>query len=139
MNLNKTTEYAMRIMSYMSLKENDLYSSAELSEKLNIPYRYLRKQMNFLVKKGLLKSTQGKFGGYQIAKPLTEISLHDIVEATEETQPENKCFFGFQDCPLSNPCSMHNSWGEIRNNTIKLLKSTTLQEIKTENVANHLT
>ena len=138
MNLSKTTEYALRIMSYMSLNENDIYTTSDLSAKLNIPYSYLRKQMNFLVKKELLISIQGKSGGYKIAKLLTEISLQDIVEANDEPQPENMCFFGFQDCPLTNPCSMHNSWGEIRDNTAKLLKTTTLQNIKNDNISNHL-
>lgn len=139
MNLSKTTEYALRILSYMSLNECDLFTTSDLSTKLNIPYSYLRKQMNFLVKKGLLTSTQGKLGGYKIAKPLTEISLQDIVEVNDETLTENKCFFGFQQCPLTEPCSMHDSWGEIRDNTTKLLKSTTLQNIKTDNISNHLT
>ena len=69
MNFSKTTEYALRILSYMSLDENRLYTANDLFDKLQIPFRYLRKQMNFLLKQGLLVSIQGKQGGYQIAKP----------------------------------------------------------------------
>lgn len=133
MNFSKTTEYALRILSYMSLDENKLYSANDLFEKLQIPFRYLRKQLNFLSKQGLLLSIQGKQGGYQIAKPLNEISLMDIVEATEDTKNENLCFFGFQECPLSNRCSMHNQWGEVRDKTFQILKTTTLLDLKQEN------
>lgn len=130
MNFNKTTEYALRILSYMSLDSTKLYTSNELFDKLQIPFRYLRKQMNFLLKQGLLVSIQGKQGGYQIARPLNEISLMDIVEATEDLNNENRCFFGFQECPLTNRCAMHDKWGEVRNKTFEILRTMTLLDFK---------
>lgn len=133
MNFNATTEYALRLMSYMSLDHNRLYTTTELFEKLNIPFRYLRKQLLFLQKKGLLLSVQGKQGGYRIARNLNEVSLMDIINATDPIEIENKCFFGFHSCPLTNTCSMHNRWGEIRDKTIEMLTKTTLDDLRAEN------
>jgi Rrf2 family protein len=133
MNFSKTTEYALRILSYMSLDETKLYSANELFEKLQIPFRYLRKQMNFLLKQGFLVSIQGKQGGYQIARPLNEISLMDIVEATDDNKMENMCFFGFHECPLTKHCAMHDKWGDVRDQTLNILKTTTLLDLKQEN------
>lgn len=130
MNFSKTTEYALRILSYMSLDESKLYTANDLFGKLQIPFRYLRKQLNFLLNKGLLVSIQGKQGGYRIAKPLNEISLLDIVEATDEVQNANRCFFGFQECPLTNQCAMHDQWGGVRTKTLEILKNTTLLDLK---------
>lgn len=138
MNFSKTTEYALRILSFMSVDDNALYTANELFEKLQIPFRYLRKLMQLLAKKGLLVSVQGKAGGYQLSKPLNEISLMDIIEATTDKALENNCFFGFQACPLNNRCSMHDKWGEVRDNLTHLLKTTTLQNIKEENNTIHL-
>ncbi len=139
MQFNKTTEYTLRILSFMSLNESDLYSAIDLSEKLKIPYRYLRKQMIMLSKQGFIESTQGKQGGYKIAKALTDISLLDIVNATEDYTKENMCFFGFQECPLQNHCSMHDKWGEVRDKTFEILKTTTLFDLKQENSTINLT
>lgn len=133
MKLSNTTEYALRILSFMAMDEKLLYTANELFDKLQIPYRYLRKQLNFLLKQGLLVSVQGKTGGYQIAKSLNEITLMDIIEATDDTKIENMCFFGFNECPLTQKCSMHERWGEVRNATTTLLKTTTLNDIKSEN------
>lgn len=138
MNFSKTTEYALRILSYMSVNENDIYTVIDLFEKLQIPYRYLRKQMNLLSKKGLLRSIQGKQGGYQIARALNEITLMQIIEATDDLKAENMCFFGFHDCPLTNQCAMHEKWGEVRDKTFQILKSTTLYDLKTENSSMNL-
>ena len=79
----------------MSLNENTLYSALDLSEKLGIPYSYLRKQLNLLSKQGLLISIQGKQGGFKIAKDLKKISLLDVVNATEDFSKENMCYFFF--------------------------------------------
>lgn len=122
----------------MSLDNSRLYTAKDLYEKLNIPFRYLRKQMNFLQKQGLLLSIQGKQGGYQIAKPLNEITLMDIVESTDDLVNVNKCFFGFQDCPLTERCSMHERWGEVRDATVDLLKSTTLMDLSQDNATMHI-
>jgi Rrf2 family protein len=133
MNFTKTTEYGLRIMSYMSLDNSKLYTASDLFDNLQIPFRYLRKQLNFLSKQGLLMSIQGKQGGYQIAKPLHEITLLNIVEATDEVIPENMCFFGFHDCPLTEKCSMHDKWGTVRDATFEILKTTTLLDLNQEN------
>jgi Rrf2 family protein len=138
MKLSNTTEYALRILSFMAMDEKLLYTANDLFDKLQIPYRYLRKQLNFLLKQGFLVSVQGKTGGYQIAKSLNDISLMDIIEATDDTKIENMCFFGFSECPLTHKCSMHEKWGEVRNATITLLKTTTLQDIKSENNTTNL-
>jgi len=133
MNFNKTTEYSLRILGYMALNEHVLYTAKELSEVLHIPYSYLRTQLNLLSKQDLLVSIQGKQGGYKIANTLDKINLLMVVNATEDFSKENMCFFGFQECPLQNRCSMHDKWGEVRDKTFEILKNTTLFDLKNDN------
>lgn len=133
MNLNKTTKYALQIFSLMALNENKMYTAVELSEHLKIPYRYLRKLMQEFHKSDFLKSTQGKTGGYILSKPINEITLYNIVISTEENYFDTHCFFGFEECALVNKCSMHNRWGDLREEWMKTLKNTTLEDIKNQN------
>ncbi|NPA37294.1 MAG: Rrf2 family transcriptional regulator, partial [Chlorobi bacterium] len=97
MRFSKTTEYSLRILSYMAI-ENKLYTAEMLKDNLEIPYRYLRKQLTKLVKDGFLVSVKGKSGGYKIAKSLKDISLLDIVGSTDDIRTHNICFFGFDNC-----------------------------------------
>ena len=53
MNFNRTTEYALQIMSLMARDEARLYRTDDIYDKLKIPYRYLRKLMTGLAKSGL--------------------------------------------------------------------------------------
>ncbi len=130
MNFSKTTEYALQILSYMASDEEKLYSTNEIYKALKIPFRYLRKQMTILSKTDLIESIQGKYGGYKFSKKISEISLLDIVNATEDTGLKDECFFGYQNCALTVTCVMHNKWASVRANISNVLKTTSLKDIK---------
>ncbi len=130
MNFSKTTEYALRIMSHMASDEKSLHSADEIFNKLNIPYRYLRKLLTLMSKTGLVKSVQGKNGGYRIGRSIHEISLLDIINVTGDNISMNKCFFGFNDCALVTHCTIHDKWVVHRKSIIQVLSTTFLSEFK---------
>lgn len=130
MNFSKTTEYALRILSFMAMDETKLYSANEIFEHLDIPYRYLRKQLTVLSKSGLMKSVQGMKGGYKIAKKVKDITLLDIIKACEDDSLTNICFFGFKECSFDTNCAMHDKWATIKSNIKQVLESTTLADLK---------
>jgi len=130
MNFSKTTEYSLRILSFMAVNTDRLYNVDMLKDEVEIPYRYLKKQMTRLVKSGLLTSIKGKHGGYKIARPLSDISLYDIVEANGDVHMSHTCLFGFDSCVYGEKCILHDRWEHIQNQINELLKNTTLQELK---------
>ncbi|MBC8320760.1 MAG: Rrf2 family transcriptional regulator [Bacteroidetes bacterium] len=137
MNFSKTTEYALKILSYMALDYNKLYSAEEIFKELKIPYRYLRKQLTILSKSDLIKSIQGKFGGYKLSKKLEDISLLDIIVASGDKQLSNNCFFGFNECAFQEKCSFHNKWEKVRTEINMVLSTTNLAELKSNGPHGH--
>ena len=129
MNFNKSTEYAFRILGFLALDERKIYSTDEIYNKVKIPYRYLRKQLTNLTKKGLINSVQGKHGGYRLTKKKSEISLYDIVVCMEDGVLSTECFFGYTDCHLIEKCAMHDKWEEISSSLNNLLKTMNLADI----------
>ncbi len=138
MNFSKTTEYVLKILSYMAVDETRLFSADEIFKELNIPYRYLRKQLTILSKSQLITSIQGKYGGYKISKNLIDISLLDIIVASGDKQLSNNCFFGFTDCVFQEKCSFHDKWDKVRNEINTVLTSTTLSELKKDGPYGHI-
>ena len=130
MNFSKTTEYALKILSYMATDDSKLYRAEEIFEDLKIPYRYLRKQLTILSKSDLITSIQGKFGGYRISKKLEEISLLDIIKASGDKQLSTNCFFGFNACTFHNKCAFHDKWEKVRYEVNMVLSTTNLSELK---------
>lgn len=56
---------------------------SQLAKLGDMPERFLLQVLRTLVNQGLLRSTRGVDGGYRLARPLSQISLLDIVEATD--------------------------------------------------------
>lgn len=129
MNFSRTTEYALRILAFMSLTPREPRSSAHLHRHLRIPKKYLQRLLTGLAKEGLVRSIRGRNGGYLIARGLRKISLIDIVEAVEGYDRAPRCFFGFPTCPVDNPCAMHEVWAGHRRALTRTLASTTLADI----------
>lgn len=138
MNFNKTTEYAFRILSYMAADDSRLYSVDEIFDKLQIPYRYLRKLMTSLSKSELISSIQGKNGGYKISKKTEDINLLDVISIVDPAYLSGTCFFGFDNCALQTACTMHNQWSDVRTNIRTILAGTSLASINQEKNQNQI-
>ena len=130
MNFSKTTEYALRILGYMSLHANELHSADALSEKLSVPKKYLQRLLTDLSKAGFLKSTRGRNGGFSFDRSPDQIFLSQIVAATEGADWEPKCIFGFGTCAFENACAMHDIWCDTHNSLVTMLNNTRLSDLK---------
>ena len=126
MNFSKTASYSLNVLSFMANNEDVMMSAAFLHEKLNIPYPYLRQVLTSLSGSGFIHSTRGRNGGFAFSKEIGEISLADIIEATDCLESLNKCILVFSDCPRNNECSMHSVWEEIRVNILAAICGTLL-------------
>lgn len=77
-NLNKDIDYSLVFLSYL-LRQKKLLSLAEISNKTNLPRRFLAKISAILSKNHIVKSKEGKNGGYALNKKSLEISFYDYL------------------------------------------------------------
>lgn len=129
MNFNKTTDYALRVLSSMARDQERLWRVDDIFQKTAVPYRYLRKLMTSLAADGIIVSIQGKNGGYRLSKPSAQITLLEIVNIVDPEFVKCKCFFGFESCSLETSCVMHDKWIAVQNSVIATLSQTTLGEL----------
>lgn len=73
------------------LGEDQPISTTRLASGFEIPPAYLNKQLQALVRAGILRSTAGVRGGFRLARPLTKITLMDIVAAIEGPEDAFEC------------------------------------------------
>ena len=78
-----TLGYALRILHYLDQNGNMLTQASEMSAALGISYNFLMKVLAQLRENNLIKSVQGRGGGYQTTKKVELISVHDVVTAVE--------------------------------------------------------
>ena len=126
MNFSKTSSYALQVLTYLAGHEEELFSAKYLHEKLNIPKQYLRQLLTSLAKNDLIKSVQGRSGGFCLCRNADEIFLADIIDAIDGLDSLQKCIMGYDQCPFDQSCAMHDIWDETRDNIIHVLKTTSL-------------
>jgi len=113
----------------MAKEPSSLYSAKKLIEELKISDKYLRRLMTDLSKAGFIESTQGRDGGYKFAKSIVDIYLFDIVDAIDGMDELNDCVLGFETCSCENPCAMHDSWLNVRNELSNMFHTTKLSNL----------
>jgi Rrf2 family iron-sulfur cluster assembly transcriptional regulator len=134
MKLSKTSEYALRILTFMAKDAKQIYTAKYLIESLKISDKYLRRLMTNLTKSGFVYSIQGRDGGYSFAKAPEEIYLSDIIDAVEGMNKYTGCVLGFDKCSDENPCVMHTSWLKVRLEFISAFSNKSLSQLDFDEV-----
>ncbi len=132
MHFSKTTEYTIRVLSYLHCYPSKPHSVSFLHKELELPYKYLTKLMTELVKKGLVNASKGCNGGFSLAVDAKKIYLCDILESAGESLDSTRCILGFEMCDATNPCSLHGQWLEPKMAIEKMLKTTSLASLVSE-------
>lgn len=136
MNLSKTSKYALRILGFMAITDQELFSAKFIYENRKIPQRYLRRLLTDLTKSGIINSTQGRNGGYALARRIDQIYLADIIDAVDGFESINSCLLGYDDCAFNNDCAMHNLWADTQQKIRTVLTTTSLADLKKANKSN---
>jgi Rrf2 family protein len=124
MQITRETDYAIRCVLHLSESPNDAIVVDEIARARDIPKSFLSKILQKLTKANIVKSYRGVKGGFQIAKKPKQISLLDVIEATEGPVAMNRCAVNRKVCSLSYNCAVHPIWVELRKDVEKKLKKT---------------
>ena len=80
---NKTRYGITALLALAEFYNSGLLQIKDIASRCNIPHQFLEQIFNRLGKAGIIKSTRGKNGGYQLAKPPGQITVLDIVNGLE--------------------------------------------------------
>jgi Rrf2 family protein len=128
MSLTMAGDYAIRAMIHLaSLPENQSALRSEISRTQRIPLSFMAKILRRLVQARLLRSARGVNGGFALARPPSEITLLDVVEAIEGPITLTQCASEGQACTWSGECPGSLVWPEVQKNMKETLQSMTLE------------
>ncbi|MBI1729109.1 Rrf2 family transcriptional regulator [Candidatus Acetothermia bacterium] len=119
-------EYAIRAMTHLAKKPDELHLAREIAQDETIPYYFLSKILQTLAKNGLLSSTKGRGGGFQLAKAPEKISLYDIKVCIDGALDLDECAVGLARCSDKQPCPLHDTFKPLRERIRAYLKETSL-------------
>jgi Rrf2 family protein len=107
--LNRKIEYSLIALKHMSQKNpGELTTAKEVSESYQAPFDATARVMQVMAQKGLLKSEHGAFGGYQIMKDLSQVTLNDLIDIIQGPTQIARCIKHNSDLP-DLPCDIRES------------------------------
>jgi Rrf2 family nitric oxide-sensitive transcriptional repressor len=130
MILSSTTSYALRILIHMSQNREALVSANTLHEILGIHRQYLRRLLTKLTHDGFIKSSRGKYGGYEFARDPALIYLYEIIDALEGFSGFEGCLLGVTDCNQSPQCKLHSVWADAQKKMLDTFRMTSLSDLR---------
>lgn len=108
MRLTSYTDYSLRVLIYVSLKNGEKATIREICACYNISKNHVMKIVYELGLAGLLVTSRGVNGGILLAKDPKEISLRDVMLITEPDFKIVECFdCGETECPLVGNCELN--------------------------------
>jgi Rrf2 family protein len=100
MKMGQGVEWALHSCVNMSWTPvGEAVSSARLAAFYKLPAAYLNKQLQALVRAGILASVSGPRGGFQLARRPDQISVLDVVLAIEGKDDSFRCEGILKDAP----------------------------------------
>ncbi|KIA62169.1 RrF2 family transcriptional regulator [Nocardia vulneris] len=102
MKMSNGVEWALHSCVTLSQSQEPV-PAARLAELHGTPPAYTAKQLQALSRAGIVRSTAGQVGGYALTRPAAQISVLDITQAIDGTEPAYRCAEIRQRGPLGIP------------------------------------
>ena len=131
MKLSTRGRYGTRaLVELANAYGQDPLSLKEISDRQQIPLKYLEQIAIRLKKAKIIKSIRGPHGGYKLCKPPADLNLLQILEALEGSMCFVKCVEDRSSCNRIESCGFNELWGMIAQETSSLMSSVTLESMQ---------
>jgi Rrf2 family protein len=128
--LSHTAEYALRAVLHLAgLPAGRRVRVEEIATVLGLPANYLSKTLQALARAGVLTATRGPGGGFALAVPATELTLHDVVSAFDRPVDERRCLLGNPTCSDRTACAAHATWKATADQVARFFRTTVVADI----------
>ena len=98
LQLTRGGEYAIRAMTYLArFPDGHVASLHDIGQAQDIPESFLAKILQSLVRAGLTVSQRGAHGGFALARPASEITMQQVIEAVDGPISVNQCVLSLAD------------------------------------------
>jgi Rrf2 family nitric oxide-sensitive transcriptional repressor len=92
LRLTTYSDYSLRLLMYLALKEDGLATIAEVAQSYAISKNHLMKVAHQLGVGGYVETVRGRQGGLRLAKPAEAIRIGEVVRRTEPDMAIVMCF-----------------------------------------------
>lgn len=100
-------------------------NSADIALNRRLPQPVVAKVLTVLSQAGIVTGSPGPGGGYWLARPPDQVTLHDVVSLFERLDENVSCPFGPGYCGTGPHCPLHADMLTVREQIVTFLKTGT--------------
>jgi FeS assembly SUF system regulator len=113
LRISRLTDYATVILAALAEQPDHVQTATALAEHTRIAAPTVSKLLKQLQRSGLVASTRGLHGGYQLARPASQISAAAILDALEGPVALTDCSAGHGNCGIEDTCRVGRVWQRL--------------------------
>ncbi len=139
LSFTRKTDYALISLAHLVHASGNCCSAREIATRYGMPMPLVMNILKSLAQQGLIRSERGPRGGYVLAKPPNEITLHDIIAAVDgpvalvycldKVAGRNGRGVRAQGCELIGKCPVRSHVHKVHYRLVGFLKDVTLAEM----------
>lgn len=130
MRLTVYSDYALRMLMYLAVKDDGLATIAEVAEAYGISRTHLMKVAHELGVAGFLETVRGRGGGLRLARPREAITIGEVVRHTEPDMALVPCFAPVDDdCAIERCCVLRKALQKAGDAFLDVLDGYTLADL----------
>lgn len=130
LRFSRTADYGLRAaLEVARVPAGSLVTRRVIAGVTDAPPSVLAQALAALVRGGLLAARAGPRGGYRLARPATDISIHDVVTAIDTDEGEQQCVLRESACSWTGYCPFHPFLAEAQERFLETLRGTSLADV----------
>ncbi|WEY38687.1 Rrf2 family transcriptional regulator [Paraburkholderia sp. SUR17] len=133
MRLTDFTDYSLRVLIYVAVRDDELVTIQEISDTLGIARGHLVKIVHALGRAGYLNTIRGRTGGLRLGRPANRVTVGSVVRTTEPDFRMVECFdTEGNKCVITAACGLRGVLGRALRAYMEELDKYTLADIAAE-------
>lgn len=129
MKLSTKGKYGLYAMFYLAQHAGNGPQPLKSVAEIGVPEDYLEQLLGNLRRAGLVTTVRGAQGGYQLAKEPADVTVGDIIDATEGPLSIAECISDEGCCHRSGQCKTRRVWEYLSNSINDVLQSISLKDM----------
>ena len=126
LRINKLADYATVVMAYLANHLQEVCNARDIALHTHLSVPTVSKILKRLTAAGLLTSTRGVNGGYQLQRSADQISVAEIIHAFDKNRGLTECSMDHSGCSLQKVCHIQRNWQSISQSIELALDSVSL-------------
>jgi len=129
LRLSRLTDYGTVLLAHLAANRESVCSAADVATATGIAVPTVSKLLKSLGRSGLVTSTRGANGGYQLARDPHDISAAGIIDALEGPVSITECSASDSHCEHEGVCSVGGAWQRVNVAIRRALEDISLSDL----------